>query len=173
MKEMVANATLRDTSKDDGIQGGVMKKRIVFLFLAALLLVIAVFLSTYKVFSFRENTALNWVGKTEDGGWAAEIHYDKGQQTYSGYVFWNGSKDHFKQLEEMNLRYYDGSKLIMSIHHAEREVEAQKKIVFVEFTEQPKGKAKLIFSYSDSGKKVNQAIVFHATTKHYPFYSSK
>jgi uncharacterized membrane protein len=149
-----------------------MKKKIYLLLCVAIifLIVISIFVR-YTANGPHYNTNLNWIGKTENNEWIAEIHYDKVQKSYSGYVFWRGSKDHLRKIDDVTYKYYEGKKLMTSSSNPKKV--NQGSFGFLDFGSQPKGRVVLKFSYFDSGKKVSHIIFFHSSTYHYSFYTDK
>lgn len=148
-----------------------MKKRIYIVILTAVLLVILSIFLGFKAYNSHVNTDLNWIGKTKDGDWVAEIHYDKEEKSYAGNVFLRGDQSDLKKISHLNFKYYEGKKVITA---SKNDVKIYKNSFgFLEFSSQPKEKTVIKLNYLKSGKKIIQTIDFHSSTYHYPSYSNE
>lgn len=143
-------------------------RRKISIFLSVIAVIIIVILVAYRVQNSHSNNELNWIGKTKNGDWVAEIHYSKSQKSYSGYAFWRGSHTKLKHIKNLSFKYYENNKMITS---STQNSTQGAYFSFLDFSSKPEGKAMLKFQYYLSGKKAEKQMTFQKSVYHYPFYN--
>ncbi|MFX3619476.1 MAG: hypothetical protein ACE3JK_18395 [Sporolactobacillus sp.] len=114
------------------------------------------------------NQHSNWIGKTKDGNWVAELHYSKAQKSYTGIAFWRGSRSHFNKITHLKYKYFEDGKVMTSTGNGFQNISNQY-FSFIDFDHHPSTPI-LSFTYAVSGIKHQQSIKFHSSSYHYTFF---